>query len=93
MLRVNSATRNLAANAEFVETPGQIPPPYGRRDDSEFAFFYKAGISPIIHWIWSYYSEREMLNVVIPSAARNLPEKAARCFASLSMTFNHFRSR
>ena len=43
MLRVNSATRNLAANAEFVETPGQIPPPYGRRDDSEFALFYKAG--------------------------------------------------
>ena len=41
----------------------------------------------------SYYSEREMLNVVIPSVARNLPEKAARCFASLSMTFNHFRSR
>jgi len=42
-----------------------------------------------------------MLNVVIPSAARNLPEKAARCFAEpvlspvegLSMTFNHFSSR
>ncbi len=43
MLRVNSATRNLAENAEFVEIPGQIPPPYGRRDDSEFALFYKAG--------------------------------------------------
>ena len=46
MLRVNSATRNLAANAEFVETPGQIPPPHGRRDDSEFALFYKAGVRP-----------------------------------------------
>jgi hypothetical protein len=39
-----------------------------------------------------YYREREMLNVVMPSAARNLLANAARCFASPSMTFNHFRS-
>ena len=49
MLRVNSATRNLAANAEFVETPGQIPPPYGRRDDSEFDLFYKACVTAFGH--------------------------------------------
>jgi hypothetical protein len=40
----------------------------------------------------SYHRERETWNVVIPSAARNLLASAARCFASLSMTFNHFCS-
>ena len=34
------------------------------------------------------YSEKEMLNTVIPSAARNLAGCLARCFASLSRTFN-----
>ena len=47
MLRVNSATRNLAANAEFAETPGEIPPPFGRRDDTEFSLFYKAAYPPL----------------------------------------------
>ena len=40
----------------------------------------------------SNYRERGMLNVVIPSAARNLVANVAGCFAALSMTSNYPRS-
>jgi len=40
----------------------------------------------------SYYPERKTLNIVIPSAARNLAECVARCLAALGMTFDLFRS-
>ena len=48
----------------------------------------------------TYYAERKTLNTVIPSAARNLVDVAARCLAALGMTpapsavegFNLFRS-
>jgi len=38
-----------------------------------------------------YYPERKTLNVVIPSAARNLAECGARCLAALGMTFDFLR--
>ena len=86
--------QNLPPNLAHPDRPPRLLAPAAVQETLRNLHLSKSNLTAFFYFTLDclYYAERQTLNVVIPSAARNLARVAARCFAALSMTFNHFRS-